>query len=292
MLQALWANIYGCSKVPYLKADALNFHWSSVARFTSYIFAMNRLFFLCLALFSIQAFGCKCSYPLLTDNYQRSDFVAVVKILKVTPDPKNEAYHTLEIEPIHVYKGKDASLLNVNTFANTSCAFSVPEGSTWLVFAKVGTNAIPGFGPCSGSEQIHRNLNAVRYPAEGYEKDVDLKLAILTYLKENGLVDTNPYDLYLSDLKLFNIIMFSGFEHQNQFAVYELDVNEDLSIGKLTTRQSFDNPQLAESFTAYLRKNARLNPTAHKGIPTKTKLVLIFQYHSTEGKAASFVMRI
>lgn len=253
---------------------------------------MSKFLFLFLALFPIQAFGCKCSYPLLTENYQRSDFVAVVMVLKVTPDPKNGASHTLDIEPIHVYKGKESSLLSVNTFANTSCAFSLPEGSTWLVFAKVGANGIPGFGPCSGSEQIHRNLNAVKYPTVTYGKEVDLKLGVLTFLKENGLANPNPYDLQLSDLKLLNTIMFSGFEHQNKFAVYELDVNEDLFIGKITTLQSFDNPQLAQSFTAHLRKNARISPTTHKGIPTKTKLVLIFQYHSTEGRAASFVMRI
>ena len=86
--------------------------------------------------------------------------------------------------------------------------------------------------------------------------------------------------------------MFSGFEHQNKFAVYELNVDEDLSIGKITTLQSFDNPRLAQSFTAYLRKNARLNPTTRTEKHTKTKMVVIFHYYSTEGKAASFVNRL
>lgn len=253
---------------------------------------MRNILFLLLILVSVQAFGCKCSYPLLSENYQRSDFVAVVKILKVTPDPKNEAYHTLEIETLNRYKGKDAFLMRVNTFANTSCAFSLPEGSTWLVFAKLGTNGVLGFGPCSESEQIHRNVDVAKYPNEKYGEDIDLKLAVLAYLKENGLENSNPTDLQLSDLKTTNTIMFNGFGHQNRFAVYELDVNEDLSIGQVTTLQSFDNPQLTQLFTVYLRKNARVNPTTRKGIPTKTKLVAIFHYYSSEGKAASFVSPI
>lgn len=250
--------------------------------------AMKNILYFLFTILSIQAFGCKCAFPILIENYQRSDFVAVVKILKVTPDPQDEAYHTLEIEPIHLYKGKEYSIMKVNTFANTSCAFSLPEGSTWLVFAKLGNEGVPGFGACSGSQQIHRAVDAVKHSTAA-EKGIDLKLEVLSFLKKNELEDSNPYNLNLFDTGIPNTTIFRGFDNHNRFAVYELDINKDLSIDKITALREFDNPKLAQLLSEYLRKNARVNNTYRKGIPTKTKLVAVFYYYTTEGKAASFL---
>jgi hypothetical protein len=255
---------------------------------------MNRLLFLYFTLFSIQVLGCHCSFSTLIENYQRSDFVAVVKILKVTPDPKNGTYHTVEVETLNRYKGAATTLLRINTYAHTSCAFSIPKNTTWLVFASMGDNGVPGFGACSGSQQLHHMVDTGKRltAVEHYGEPVDLQLEALSYLKEYGLVEVNSYNLNLVDLKLNKSIMFKGFENQNQFAVYELDVNEDLSIGKITSLRSFDNPELAQLFTRYLQKNARINPTTRKGIPTKTKLIVLFQYYSTKGKAASLMNQL
>jgi hypothetical protein len=252
---------------------------------------MKQILCFLFTLVSVSAFGCRCGFPKLMENYERSDFVAVVKIIKVTPDLKNETYLTLEIEPIEVYKGKEYAFMRVNTFANTSCAFSLPLGSTWLVFTQVEDNGVPGFGPCSGSQQIHRNVNAVNKPttAEVYGKAVDLKLAVLSFLKNNGLENFNPYGLNLFDLKIQNSIMFKGFENQNKFAVYELDVNEDLSIKKITALQEFENPKLAQLFVRYLQKNARVSNITRTGTPTSSKLILVYYYYPSESKGLGFV---
>ncbi len=225
------------------------------------------------------------------ENYQRSEFVAVVKILKVTPDPNNDTYHTLEIETLNRYKGEASTLLRINTYANTSCAFSIPENTTWLVFASMGDNNILGFGPCSGSQQIDRYLEDARYPraAANYKRSLDLKQEVLSYLKKNELVEVNPYNLTLFDIGIHETTTFKGFDNQNRFAVYELDVNEDLSIDKVTALQSFDNPKLAQLFSEHLRKNARINNKFRKSIPTKTKLIMIYYYYPAEGNDQSFV---
>ncbi len=106
---------------------------------------MKKILCLLLALWSVPAAGCHCSPPILSENYQDSEFVALVKISKATPDPKSSTYLILEIDLLNLYKGEATSTMRINTMANTSCAFTMPEGSTWLVFAKLGQNKIPAF---------------------------------------------------------------------------------------------------------------------------------------------------
>ena len=61
----------------------------------------NLLLSLLLTLCYGQALCCMCIPPPLMYTYQGSDFVAVVKILKSTPDPKDDSYRTVEIETIN-----------------------------------------------------------------------------------------------------------------------------------------------------------------------------------------------
>ncbi len=100
----------------------------------------------------------------------------------------------------------------------------------------------------------------------------------------------NPYHLALFSLGGCDENM-RGFENQRRFAVYELDVNEDLSIEKIKARQEFDNADLARRLLECVRENARINTTTIKGIPTKTKLFIIYYYYPVEGNDQSFVSR-
>ena len=143
----------------------------------------NLLLSLLLTLSYVQAFGCECILPLLTDAYQESDFVAVVKILKSTPDPKDDSYRTVEIKTINQYKGTPTTSLRVNTSAHSDCAFSIPINSTWLVFARKGENGVLGFGACSGSRRTEPAYDAVAYPraAQNYQKNLETIVAVLSY---------------------------------------------------------------------------------------------------------------
>ncbi len=246
---------------------------------------------LLLTLWSISALGCHCSYPILSENYQESEFVGLVKISKVTPDPDNSTFLNLQIDLLNLYKGKETTTMRVNTAANSSCAFLVPEGSTWLVFAKLGSDGIPGFGACSGSQELNR-FDSIQYPkaASNDKRSIELKLATLDFLKKNNLESFNPNHLTLFSLGGCDENI-RGYENQRRFAVYELDVNEDLSITKITARQEFDNADLAHHVSECLRKNARINTTRIKGIPTKTKMFVIYYYYPAEGNDPSFVGR-
>ena len=251
----------------------------------------NFLLSILFTIFYEHAFSCQCIPPSLMETYQGSDFVAVVKILKSTPDPKNDTYRTVEIETINQYKGTPTKSLRVNTSAHSSCAFSIPVNSTWMVFARKEKNGVTGFGACSGSRRTEPAYDAVTHPraAQNYQKNLEKMLAVLNYVKTNGLENANPYHLNINDIGLYDTTIFRGFENQNQFAVYELDINKDLSIGKITTLQEFDNPKLDQLFSEYLYKKACINNFRRKEIPTKTKLFVMFHYYPAQGNAPSSV---
>ncbi len=181
--------------------------------------------------------------------------------------------------------------MRVNVASGTSCAFSLPAGSTWLVFAKLDQKGIPGFGPCSGSQQLDR-FDPGQHPkaASNDKKSIELKLATLDFLKKNNLEasKSNSYDLALAPLGGCDERL-NGFENQNRFAVYEVDVNEDLSVAKITARQEFDNAELAHRLLECLRKNVRIYAARIKEIPTKTKILVIYYYYPAEGNDPSFV---
>jgi hypothetical protein len=249
------------------------------------------------ALLSFEALGCICMTVPLMDYYGQSAFIATVKVTEVTPDREHRSpegdYHYLKVEVVQLYKGKAVPFIRVNMASNSSCAFEVLK-STWLIFASMGDNDVPVFGACSGSLQIDRDLEDARYPraAANYKRSLELKQEVLSYLKKNELEKVNPYNLTLFDIGLHKTNAFKGFDNQNRFAVYELDINEDLSIEKITALQSFDNPKLAQLFSEHLRINARVNTTFRKSIPTKTKLIVFYYYYPAVGNDLSFVSRI
>lgn len=252
---------------------------------------MKKILCLLLALWSIPTLGCHCSFPILAESYQESEFVALVKISKATPDPKKSTYFNVEIELLNLYKGKAFSAMRVNIMANTSCAFTLPESSTWLVFAKLDQNGIPDFGACSGSQELNE-YDPVKYPKASINRkeSIELKLLTLDYLKESNLDSFNPNHLTLFPSKDCDLNI-KGFENQSRFAIYELDINEDLSIEKITVNREFDNPELAQILLKCLHKNARIYAPGNKETSAKTKMFIIYYYYPAEGNDQSFVSR-
>lgn len=247
-------------------------------------------------LYSVQALGCKCLPPNLVNAYTRSDFVAIVTFSKVTFDPNDGDYHDIEIETHRVFKGKAVTKMRANTSSSTSCAFSVSEGTTWLIFAWIGEDGKPTFGRCSGSVQIGREYEIFKHSiaAKDEEKGIGLKLVVLSFLQKNVSTNTNKYGITLTGTwvqpKPKEIQRFiKGFENKNRFAVYEFEINQDLSIGEIRAIQAFDNRELARKLAEHLRNNARAFSPTTQSIPEKTKLILVYFYYPTKGVHPSFV---
>jgi len=240
---------------------------------------MNHILFFLFTLLPVQALGFECIPAPLLYYYQESDFVSVVKVVGVK-FTQNREHQQLKVEIVQVYKGKEVPFIRVKTASK----FYVAEGSTWLIFASMGDKGVPTFGYCSGSQQIDQYPNA----AKNYKRHIDLKLEVLSFLKKNKLENSNSYQLNLPDVGIHTDTIFQNFENQNRFAVYQVDVNEDLSLGKITTLQAFDNPKLDQLLSERLRKYDHIY-TNRESIPTKTKLVVIYYYHPAGGNHPSYI---
>ncbi|GAB3173807.1 hypothetical protein [Telluribacter humicola] len=251
---------------------------------------MKKLLALFFALCPVQALGCVCIPPLLLDSYQNSEFVAVARIIKLTPSTEHEDYHVAEIEPINVYKGSPQTTLTVLTQLKSKCSFFPPENSVWLIFAGEGKGGGLIFGSCSASLQIDGTFDSARYPNANtnHKKTVDLKLATLDYLSKIESAKSNPYRIIFFDLNICTDSQ-KGFDFQNRFAVYQFEVNEDLSIEKINALKDFDNPVVSGRILECLHQNARINTAQFKKLPAKTKVQLVLYSYPTKDGSEKFI---
>ena len=252
---------------------------------------MKKLFFLSLMLISVNAFACECMPRPLVERHQSADYVATAKILKMLPDKQDPNHFTLEIFPTNVYKGKPGTTL-IEVFYEPCSPFP-SENSTWLIFATDGKKGLSSFEPCSGNLLLDRVFTAddsIRYPnaERNYKKSIELKLSVLEFLKKQKITEVNEYDLKkmltkdcFSDLK--------GYTNNNSFVVFKVKVNEDLTIGKISTLQAFDNSQLSNKLFNCLKENLKINIQESPKIPRKTSLMLIYYYYPAEAEYQSFI---
>jgi hypothetical protein len=227
-------------------------------------------FLLLLAIFTIssEAYACSCINFPLTYNFQRSQFVAKAKILKVTQDSSNGEYHDAEIELITVYKGERLTKIKILSRMKTSCSFLPTVNTTWLIFASMQDGML-SFGQCSGSLQTDRTF-IPPYDTRGpknYRKSIELKEEILEYLRDHN-INPNPPGLAVSNLALESI---RGYKNKSNFAVFQIDINPDLSIAGIKVLKKFQNGALNRA----VLKQMKANMTFSIGEPKLTKPVQI-----------------
>lgn len=252
---------------------------------------MKKTILLCFLILTAKfTFSCECVSTPLLEKYQRSDFVAKIKILKVKQDDNHKDYHDIDFELINLFKGRSINKLKIESLLNTSCSFLPSENSTWLIFASRDQNGYISAGACSGSEQIDQAFDLVMYPNLDvkYKKSIDLKLEVLDYLKSKKITFDNKFKLTptnfrpcLDDLK--------GYEEKNRFAVYQVIVNSDLSIKKIKVLKRFKNNDLSKKLTVCLRENMKISAQNMKVIPEKAKMTIIYFYYSSEKNNQSFI---
>ncbi|MES2874576.1 MAG: hypothetical protein V4708_12700 [Bacteroidota bacterium] len=251
---------------------------------------MKALLLFFLMIISIRSFGCTCGIIPLIDNYQHSDFIATAKILTVVQDASNKDYHDIEVALINVYKGTPIKKLKIHSWLMSSCAFLPDENTTWLIFASKNQEGSLIFGSCSGSVQVDRHFDLVQYPNLDirYKNSMNLKLDVLSFLHENKISSINKFDVGLIDSRICTEYL-KGFIEKNRFAIYEVDVNQDLTVGEVKVLKSFDNKNLSEMLTNCLQTNLQINTKNRKTIPEKTKLTIIYFYYPSDGKSPGFI---
>jgi hypothetical protein len=252
---------------------------------------MKYLFSIFLILIVHQTFACKCSHIQLLENVAQSDFIATAKILSLKPDQTNKDFHIIEIKILELYKGKRIKSLKINSVLNSSCAFLTPKNTTWLIFATKNKNGDLSFGMCSGSRQLDVEIDSAKYPLakENYQKSIDLKLNVLSYLRKNSIVAENDYSLSISFsndcLKKFNGVKIS----KDKFALYELTIDKNLKVTKVTPIKEFDNNAIRADLVKCIHENIRFhtyNKTENKKV---NKIIICFYYYETERGDPSFI---
>lgn len=235
-------------------------------------------------------FSCDCVITPLLEKYQRSDFVAKIKILKVKQDDNNKDYHDIDFELINLYKGESINKIKIASVINTSCSFLPSENTTWLIFASIDRNGFLSSGACSGNEQIDQAFDLVMYPNLDikYKKSIDLKLEVLDYLKSKKNSFDNKFKLTPTNLRPC-LDDLKGYEEKNSFAVYQVIVNRDLSIKKIKVLMRFKNTSLSKKLKVCLRENMKISAQNMKVIPEKAKMTIIYFYYSFDKNNQSFI---
>jgi len=226
------------------------------------------IFLLVMLMVSAEAYACRCATAPLTDYFQRSQFIAKAKILKVTQNPSNEEYHDAEIELITLYKGEHRTKIKIRSVIRTSCYFLPKENTTWLIFASM-MDGMLSFGQCSGSLQtdITRKPPYDTRGPENYRKSIELKQEVLEYLRDHH-IDPNPYGLDVFNADLESI---RGYKNKTNFAVFQIDVNADLSIAGIKVLKKFQNGAL----NRVVLKKIKANMTFSIGEPKLAESVQI-----------------
>jgi len=251
---------------------------------------MRQITIIAFLFFSIKIFACDCVERTLLQKVQNCDFIAIGKILKISPDKENPDYHNIQIELKNVYKGQQITSLKILSILNSSCSFFTPENSTWLIFASYDKNKILSFGKCSGSLEIDRKFASKKYPyaESNYKKMFSLKMEVLEFLKMKNIQSTNPYNLEISYCQnCWNV--FKGFNIKNKFAIYEATINRDLSINKIIPLKEFNNQELKTKMFDCIKNNLVIYRNNNAILPIQSKLILIYYFYPADKKYPSFI---
>lgn len=254
---------------------------------------MRLLILLLSFLITSTCFACECVMMPLVYHVQKSDFIAKVKVLKVSEPTVDGQYQDAQIEILELFKGKKISTIRVWANLKTDCDLRVSENSTWLIFAQNNSAGFLRFDLCSGSLQLDRNFKSREYPnaQNNWTKSIERKLSVLRYLKSNHLTAPNEYDLALEsiekkyeDLRGYSVL-------KDKFSVYQITVEKNLSISKVKALKEFDNKALSDSLLSYLKVNKKVNSHKVSGIKKRTKLIIIYYYYDADEKNKSFISR-
>ena len=215
----------------------------------------------------------------ITERISTSDFIAKVKIKKIWLNSKNKKFHNIEIEVLDLYKGISTKKMKIYSAQMTSCAFFTPENTTWLVFASKDKDGILSFGFCSGSQNLDKNLSSVQR-----------KMQMLKYLKSQKISMTSKNNVAFvinsDSLKKFNGLT----ESKNNFALYEIVINKDLSIKSVKPIKEFQTNGINNEILEILKTKSKVYArNRESAISEEEKIIIPLFYYPKEKNDKSFI---
>ncbi|MES2829765.1 MAG: hypothetical protein V4687_16525 [Bacteroidota bacterium] len=238
-----------------------------------------------LLLASLQGFACDCIPSSLTQKFQKADFIAIVKLVKIRPDKSDLSYHDAEIKLIKLYKGDRINAIKIHSLVETSCGFLPTENSTWLIFAYKWEGKL-SFDYCSGSSQLDIIEDEGEYPKStgGFKRHNSLQIESLDFLKRHKIANLNPQNLAIVPPELESI---KGYKNRNRFAVFQVNVDVSKTVTNVTTLRKFQNEELNKLITDKFKTELKFG----NSLPlTKPAQLFIFCYfYEKEKRYPSFL---
>jgi hypothetical protein len=246
-------------------------------------------------LVAIVGHTCTCLGNQLIYDFEKAAFVAKVRVIKVTPDPQDSDNHLLKIEIQELYKGDSTNQLVLHSGSNSSCAMMVNENTEWIIYAGRLINGNFSFGLCSrhtAISNIYPGLNMTNNPEfqKKHEQNIQRQIGILRFLKSLKNIPRNDFNLKThfdskdSSLRGYDLPVGS-------FAVYQIQINNDLTIKKVKTIKAFLNKDLHKKLGHTIKEELKIR-TINRNITQiekPTELLLIIYYFAKEGSEKSFV---
>jgi hypothetical protein len=243
-------------------------------------------YFVLVFLFPFSSYACSCVRQNVAYTFQQAEFVAKAKIVKISPDTSNLDYHEAVIEIISLYKGTHLTNIKILSSLNTSCGFMPKENTTWIIFAHRWQGVL-SFGYCSGSIDLDRTFDPVRYPNanSNYRNTIKLKQGVVSFLAKHKIPDPNPAMLYASNARISSL---KGYQNKNSFAVFQVEVNSDLSIARVKQLKKFKNNKLNKLVYNSMRTDLKFQ--SMRGQPlSKPARVILFCFFYDDGYNESFL---
>ena len=253
---------------------------------------MKIILFFLLILVSQQGLTCSCAADTPLANITRSEFVATVKILNVTPDTQNKHYNDVDIEILDLYKGNKISSLKNYGIEESTCGIYTPKDTTWLIYAYRHIDGYLRYDLCTDSKQLDKKINFYNYPnAEiDHKKPAESNLELLEYLKKENIHLNDEYGLrtHFSNECLKD---FNGIEVQtHRFALYELTIDNLLNIKIIKSLKEFDNENLQENLLSCVNKSVKVYKKHEQiQIPENTKIIVGLFYNPAVDGEESFI---
>lgn len=202
-------------------------------------------FFILFFLWTIKSIACSCGFSTMNNLFMYSDFVAKVKITKSLKEWNFEnAFNPYSVSFTieELYKGENITSISLSSFSDSDCGLVITEGSEWIIFAYKNKDNQYFTDLCSGSKQIDRVFTNPRYPnaEKNHSLRINKTLEVLRLLKKYNVEVTNKISLSNSNDN-FNehYNKFNACDFLNQYGVYKIILNADLSIKDVVTIKGY-----------------------------------------------------
>ena len=250
---------------------------------------MKNLLLLFLLLSCNATLACRCSPRKFAEKYTQSDFVAIVKIVKVYENEGSEMFYKSDIIISALYKGNSTSSIyaygSSDGKTRSSCDIFFPEGTELIIYAnkKSGTDYI--FSSCSGYVNLTTKYNSKK-------REIDM----LDSLKNLHINFTSK--IWIDKKMGFSeeLEQFKGIELNKTYGLYEITFSSGLLVKSVRKIIGFGD-EIDNKLIQILQKSkwvsSQHDSSAHEVIknhvPDNSKHLVGFYFYPPEKEDPSFV---